>query len=988
MAFDLSTARQYKPRGFDVSSARVAGTRQKAEEEAAAANARIAAGHKGPGVGEQLLRSTAQTLTGLGRGNPLVAIPAALEEGVDAAVDFVPGATGVPRNRDLPRFFRGPMDLLSPPELAPRNPVEQIVSTGAEFVGGAVGGTGIGREVAERLPGTVAGKVGEALADMPGRQLLGAGTGTAALEATRAAGGGPLAQTIAGTVGAGAAFAGAKPPNIAADVTPNGAPLRPFGPAVETARRLDYRVTPEQVTAKAQMEAPMGTTGERAPGMLRSTFTGPGMPERFAIDNQKRTNAFAAKDLGISEVSDEALELAKYPHNAVYNEVARATPQLTRDAELTAAAEALGAARRDNPYLRNTAAVDQIRDRLLSADVVDTQKALDAIREYRKDARTAFQKVGDVEAEQAAIAYRQAADALERAIERQSPPGLVERLREARTKLAKIHNYQDALDGSNVDAARLAKIGEKFPLSGFAADIAEVATNFPETMRSATGISIPQSSNQSMFTTASLFARRMAGREQIPYLMSDSFQNRYGRADPNYVPGAVEESPFAPAAPPAAPPPDGRFPWSPAGEGPLDVLPDPTGVPFEGSQLPVQAPAELSLAEDLIPTPKLPPSMDRKAAGVALEGPLDGPDLRGPVPGYDALPFSQDVGAPPVVPTPPDAMLRGEIDARPIDDLGFELQPDPVANPDIVPGAAEPMQPRVKGDLDLLADFFNLGGDTVPFELPLPDPDAGGLSLRQAGPDTIEPDFGPADTRGKSLNPNRRNLPRAGGRGTRAEDLELDQELVPEEPLALPAPTRETLIGSPQGDVGLAQDFEDFGLGTPGARRAAREGELLDPDAPGPQGETPVGLDDELTLEDSAPREVAPEFTGGDTPALGADEFEIKGDNRRIILRESEGRLNIQRTNVDEKVQAKGLGQQNIMDALAEAEKRGLPLDGGITMTRAALRPWRSLERKGAVEFDGNLDEIERAIEANGGITKERPDGKPWITNIRRGPAG
>jgi hypothetical protein len=53
---------------------------------------------------------------------------------------------------------------------------------------------------------------------------------------------------------------------------PGGVP-RPFGPEVERARRLDYRVTPSQVAAKAQANAPIGDFGPSVPGTLREAST-------------------------------------------------------------------------------------------------------------------------------------------------------------------------------------------------------------------------------------------------------------------------------------------------------------------------------------------------------------------------------------------------------------------------------------------------------------------------------------------------------------------------------------------------------------------------------------------------------------------------------------------------------------------------------------------------------------------------------------------
>jgi hypothetical protein len=314
---------------------------------------------------------------------------------------------------------------------------------------------------------------------------------------------------------------------------------RPFGPEVAQARKLDFRVLPSQVNAKAQVPVEPGKINPSPTGTWGQTFAGPTIKNRFAIDNQKRVNKFAARDLGISEISEQSLELAKYPHNAVYNEVARVIPVIRRDAGLEEAVNQLGGARRDNPLLKQTPEVERIRERILSADAMTTQQVLDAIREYRKDAKTSFQKVGDVEAEQAAYAYRGAADALEQALERQASsvdPSLVPRLRDARMALAKIHNYQDVFDGTNIDPQGLVKLGKKYPLSGYAKEIADVATSFPHTMKLATGLEINEPSNQSILMSTNLAVRRALGREQVPTIMEDKFQTRYGMKDPSFDP--------------------------------------------------------------------------------------------------------------------------------------------------------------------------------------------------------------------------------------------------------------------------------------------------------------------------------------------------------------------------------------------------------------------------------------------------------------------
>ena len=799
-----------------------------------------------------------------------------------------------------------------------------------------------------------------------------------------------VASTALDAWGVGAAAKGAKfGVRTAADaaIPSRAAPApnnpRPYGANVEQARRLDYRVMPSQVDAEAQKIAPLGETNVSPPGTLRQTFAGPTLKDRFTIDNQKRTDQYAAKELGISEITEQGLELAKYKHNAVYNELTRVVPVIRRDAGLEQAADLLGGARRDNPLLKQTPEVERIRERLLSADVMTTQQVLDAIRELRKDARTSFQKVGDVEAEQSAIAYRQAADALEDTIERQAPPGMVERLRDARTALAKIHNVQDAFDGVHVDAQLLAKLGDKFPLSGYLAEIAQIARAFPDTMRSATGLTIKEPSNQSLLMSLNLAGRRALGREQIPTLMGDQFQSRYGAADPNYTPegfGPRQWDSDPSVGPPVPPPTPTAGPPSLSGDM-LDIAPEPTGdIPYTPVNPPPNPPAGMGLVED---APPPFPAPNRPSGATALPGPLD-ENLGGlGIPAGGALPFAETPGAPPAVSVTPQSMRV----ANTISDE-MELVPDPVANPDVLPptpdmnpGGLELQQPVAPG-----SDVIDLDPNTID-----PDSIASLLELAQQNGGL---DFPAGDLqlggRGRTLNPDRRNLPRAGGRGTTADELSLADEMdvTPQEPLALPAPD---LRATESGMVGTPDQFDEMGLGTPGARAAAGrepiEGELLPPDAPGPQGERPIS--DELGLEDAPPREVAPDIAGGApeyTPPPNA--LVIKNEGRSIVLEPVGDRLVIRHTAVDADKQGKGFGQQNIVDAVYAAIKRRKLLDSDVSFTRSAWRAWKVALAKGLVDADDiPYDAIDAAMEAGGGVARN-PTGESWIKDIRLGPAG
>jgi hypothetical protein len=847
--------------------------------------------------------------------------------------------------------------------------------------------------------------------------------------------------------------------------TPNGEPLRPFGPEVEQARRLDLRVAPSQVAAHAQLNADVGDFGPRVPGTIREAFTGPEFHTRAIIDNQKRVNVFAARELGLPEsgtIDQRALDMARVPHNSVFDEVVQALPVLRRDTALEAAAGAIGEARRNNPLLRTTTAVEDVRDRLLTMQGVPTQQALDAIRSYRQDATKLFRQadlggsgVGVLEAEQAAFAYRAAADALEAAIERQAGrlyPDLLPRLQHARTELAKIHNVEDALKGANVDPQALAKLAEKYPLSGYLAEVATAARNFPDTMKSATGLDLPIQSQQGTLNSISLAARRAAGRSQGPRILQDDYQNRYGRADPNFdprtPPPAAGASPFTDYTPPDPNLPGGGDVMPPApGGGPAldtldlgaqfdemppadafvgdltaDVPPAPGGIPFQptdlidapelgfntppyGPQMPFPAPAVdgLSLADDLAPQF---PAPDMPTPDVAFPGPLDGPDLGPIIPPYGAEPFSLDPGAPPVVRTPPQNMrVAGQLS----DD--FELAPDPVDNPDVLPPAPDAGPPG----MDLAPDMPS-GPDTIDFTPESLDPAmldalAAQFGLMPEGGLDITPPDVQQGGRGRVLNPERRNMPRAGGRGT--TDLSLADEMAPDpEPRALPPPT---LYGADGGPIARTPVDARSGRAAQRHPAAPLEGELLPPDAELPPTRD---LGDELVLEDGPAREAAPELP--DAPDSMAntvmDAISSSGPkatqkipgmelsvtdrgNGRLVFHAGSSRNKTQRrveVEVDgdtytirrhnNDVAGKGDGQKNYGEVARYVESQGGVLNSDRSFTPSA---WRAIEKaleKGIIEADDvPYEAIREAFKRDPGVAKN-PKGDSWIKGIRPGP--
>lgn len=996
MAFDLSTARIAKPAGFDMATAKVADpmvprsppeTRPRAEVEAELAQRQAASAAADKtnsmlNVVEPLVRGTGQALTGLAKG--VVGLPAMVEDAV-AAIDA--RVSGVDDN---PRFFRGSMDFLSPPELAPRNAPERFTSTASEIAGGALSGTAAGGAIAASpTAGPVARAVGTALTEMPGRQgisaLTGAGAGTAAHEA----GAGPLTEMLATVLGGGAAFAGAKP-NAGfgtGPITPGGRGVRPHGPEVELARQMGIPLAPDAVAAQHLRYAPDGGVGG-VPGRFRSSVAGPEADFTLRANAANRITNLAARELGLPEgkITPEAIEAVRAPANAIFDRTAREVPMVAPDAELMQAIEGLGANPRNNPLLETSRPIEILRERLATAGPVETQFVLDAIRQWRRNARTLFQSADDPAKHEMAGAYRAAADAFESAIERTATatgnPQLVADLRGARTVLAKTHNVEDALVGTDVDAGRLAKIGEKAPLSGVLADIATVGTNFGDSVRPIVGAQYPTPSLTQSLINRTYLGRRLGGERLIPGMLEDPFQNQFGMADPNYGmnPGRPDFPPSPPAAPPPAPPPGGRFPWTPAGEGPLSLADEiGGGVPFSETQLPPTGGDGVALVDqgppDFFGASDIPDT-----GGLALEDALAGPDMRPAIPGYAAEPFSPTQnGAPGLQPGTSVGM------ADPLMPEPGPFGPDPGPFPR-GPNDATPFGRGPKaGGRGATPDNLGFAPDNA-YELPnLGDLIAG---LKQGGP---ESPYGKLPAELQALADVLTGAAPEGS-GNASGDLfaALGTEPGPPGPMAPPKGSRGL------GDIfsGLDATAEPTGQAAP-----ADFGDLIPPEALGfapPKPKAPkaakAAAPAKLRVDDSAPanaikdRHIPP-------GSLLISQGPKGNPSRWIALERIDGRLRTRSINAErykaENPGAKGAGKELYLEAARQAAERKLPWDMDSSLTKDAFYALDSLFRDGRLQAEG-WDKVRQQLldiyEAGDNVAKNPAGDKPWIEDIRLGP--
>lgn len=182
-----------------------------------------------------------------------------------------------------------------------------------------------------------------------------------------------------------------------------------------------------------------------------------------AAKNQPLVNVYARSDLGLppeTVLSPEVFKAVREREGKVYQHVADAVPEidLGRDAAFHDAASKVGARSEETerlfPSTKEPPGVAELRAEMLHNSRAPTQTVMDYIADLRRNATANFQKDGDAMAHRMGAAQRQAAHALEDAMERS-----VENAPEYyRDKVRDAQKYRDAVYRERAD--------QGLPLSG------------------------------------------------------------------------------------------------------------------------------------------------------------------------------------------------------------------------------------------------------------------------------------------------------------------------------------------------------------------------------------------------------------------------------------------------------------------------------------------------------------------------------------------
>lgn len=206
--------------------------------------------------------------------------------------------------------------------------------------------------------------------------------------------------------------------------------------------------------------------------------------------NQVVTNNLTRKALGLAEdapLTEAALEGIRKTAGQAYEAIKTLPGRFQADTAFRRDVAALGSdfakAAKEFPEIAGNEAIATLQTALQRPGSMAPDVAMELVKKLRFDAGKNFKAFDDPAKAALAKAQRGAADAVESLIERdllrQGKGDLVPAFREARTLIAKSHDVESALlEGGNISAKALAKIGDKHPLSGELGLISKFAGTF------------------------------------------------------------------------------------------------------------------------------------------------------------------------------------------------------------------------------------------------------------------------------------------------------------------------------------------------------------------------------------------------------------------------------------------------------------------------------------------------------------------------------
>lgn len=239
------------------------------------------------------------------------------------------------------------------------------------------------------------------------------------------------------------------------------------------------------------------------PGFVADTASGLGgkikTQQEASSRNQSVTNRLAAEDLGLSK--DAVLD------EATFNRVRAKAGDAYQTIEDSAQHLPNGVVKADQQFLNDVNTLDTVGDDLrrdfpeigenpdigklqasIAKDQFSPKAGVEAIKHLRFSSKENFKAMGDPTKKRLAQAQRDAATALEdlieRGLEQTGNKTAVQDFRSARQLIAKSHDIESVTDAAgNVDARKLATLGNRRPLTGNLKIISDTADRYPKSMQ-------------------------------------------------------------------------------------------------------------------------------------------------------------------------------------------------------------------------------------------------------------------------------------------------------------------------------------------------------------------------------------------------------------------------------------------------------------------------------------------------------------------------
>jgi hypothetical protein len=265
------------------------------------------------------------------------------------------------------------------------------------------------------------------------------------------------------------------------------------------------------------------------------------MRQESEFRNQEVTNRLVKKQLGIPEnqpITEQALKELRVKHSGPYKEVAE-LPPITTTEQVVAGINPvtnLPVTKFVKKTINPKSVLDELGD--TRADAKDMWKAYgrDPKPQNRKDAIALDNKVKELEAQ------------LEQVATSSGKSDLVDRLRDARKKIAQTYSAEDALNigSTNIDALALARLRDRgIPLSGSMKDIAEFTLQNPKYMRESSGVPVPGVNALDATVAAAELSRGNVASGGLPFMrgparavaLSKWYQKMFG--EKNYTPSMM-----------------------------------------------------------------------------------------------------------------------------------------------------------------------------------------------------------------------------------------------------------------------------------------------------------------------------------------------------------------------------------------------------------------------------------------------------------------